>query len=315
METIFSSQLFTILSYIIVVIFKILYALVIYFKIKCDNKKTRNVLTFLSIPFPIVTGIICIAKYKKNIKDIIIVLITLIFSLVSVIAVGFIFTNDDSNKYYDKDRTVHSYASDIVFTDTEGNKYAFDFEKSGYDRLYINSTDEYLNADLCYIDSDGYLYYDNDMSITAKNEKCCIDTDGSIYYPAKFTTFNKDGSIKYVYNSSNFKYDRLGNAYTHNHIPYFDEDGNKYFYTFNSNTQKGFYTKVSTGETFENEYSFVDENGYFVYDKKHSFIKQEDIENVKAYKDSSGKIYYWASGISWNEKGNLLDSFGKVIKK
>lgn len=315
MENLFSSQLSIILSYIFFIVFKILYALVIYFKIKCDNKKTRNILTFLSLPFPIVIGIICITKYRKNIKDTLTIIIILLFAITSTIALNCISAHkDEQREYFDKDSTKHTYASDVVFTDTEGNKYKFDFEKTGYDYLYVNSTDEYLNTDFCYIDSKGYLYYDDDMSITAKDETCCIDTDGSIYYPAKFTTFNKDGSIKYVYNSGNFKYDRLGKAYTYDYVPYYDKKGNKYYYSFNSVSQKGSYTDLSTNNSYENEYSFVDENGYFVYDDKHNFVEQKDINNMNISKDASGNTYYRASSVSWNANGELLDLNGQIIK-
>lgn len=317
METIIASETFKIICRILIILLKALYAVVIYFKCNCDDKKTRNVLTYLSIPFPIIVGIICLTKYKKSIKDSLAILITLIAFLASVVLVGYVSISNFNNsqvKYYDKDGTAHAYAFDVSFTDIDGNKYSFDFDKAGYDLLYINATDEYLDADFCYLDSNGYIHYDDDKSITAKDETCCVDEDGTIYYPAKFTTFNEDGTIKYVYNSANFKYDRLGKAYIHKSIPYYDADGNKYFYSFDSATQKGTYTKFSTGETYENEYSFVDENGFFVYDKEHSFVQQKDITNVKTYKDSAGKIYYWASGVFWNENAELLDSYGEVIK-
>ncbi len=314
MTTIFSSKVFAIICWVIIVVIKVLYAVTIYCKCKYDNKKERNVITFLSIPFPIIIGIICITKYKKSTKDTFIILLTLVLYLVSIIAVGAIYTYSTQEKYYDKDGKVSVYASDIIFTDDYGNKYTFNFDKTGYDYLYINGTDECLDANLCYLDNKGYIYYDEDVSITAKDETCCIDDDGSLYYPAKFTTFNEDGTINYVYNSGNFRYDRLGNAYTHDYVPYYDKDENKYIYSFNSETNEGFYTNISTKEIFDNEYCFVDEDGYFVYDNEHSFIKQESIENVRTYTDSLGNIYYWASGVSWNKNGELLDSFGEIIK-
>ncbi len=314
MKTIFSEQILTIICSVIILIFRIIYATVINFKCNCADKKIRNLLTFLSFPFPIITGIICVTKYRKSVKDIIIVIITLIFSLASIMTVSIISAYNEHEKYYDRDGTAHIYASDVIFTDTDNNKYTFDFAKSGYALLYINSTNKYLDADYCYINSEGYLHYDDDMSITATNKGYCVDTDGSIYYPSKYTTFNKDGTINYQFNSANLKYDRFGNAYIHDYVPYFDADGNKYSYSFDSDTQKGLYTNTSTGEVFENEYSYVDENGYFVYDEKHNFIEQENADNVKTYKDSSGKTYYWASGVSWNKDAQLLDSHGEIIK-
>lgn len=314
MDILFTNKLYTFLVMLLIFIFRVIYSSVIYFKIDCNNKKTRNVLTFLSFPFPIITGIICVAKYRKSMKDAIIVLVTLIISLASMLLISTMFIYTQSDKYYDKDKTEYMNASSVNFVDKEGNKYSFDFERSGYDRLYINNTEEYFNSDLCYINTDGYLYYDKDMSITAKDENSCVDIDGQIYYPAKYTTFNEDGTAKYIFNSANFSYDRFGKAYTYDYVPYFDENGNKYSYSFDSSSQKGCYTNINTGKIFDNEYSFVDENGYFVYDKKHNFTKQVNSDEMITYIDSSGKVYYRASSVSWDKDGNLLDSLGKSIK-
>ena len=38
---------------------------------------------------------------------------------------------------------------DVDYYDREGNAYSYKFEKSGYDKLYINNTDEYFRH-LCY---------------------------------------------------------------------------------------------------------------------------------------------------------------------
>ena len=97
-------------------------------------------------------------------------------------------------------------------------------------------------------------------------------------------------------------------------IPYFDADGNKYCYSFNSDTLKGSYTNLATGESFDNDYSFVDENGYLVYDSKQEFVKLENAEYSSQYKDSDGKIYYWASSVTWDENGKMHDSYDKVIQ-
>lgn len=314
MDVLFTNKLYTVLAGFLIFLLRVIYSSVIFFKISCSSKKTRNVLTYLSFPFPIITGIICIVKYRKSLKDSIIILVTLVFTLVSMLIMGTAYTYSQSEKYYDRDKTEHINSYSVNFVDEKGNNYAYDFDRSGYDRLYINDTEEYLLADLCYINKDGYLSYDEDMSITAKDENFCVDTDGQIYYPAKFTTFDKDGKIKYFFNSGNFRYDKFGNAYTYDHVPYFDENGNKYVYSFDSSSLKGCYTNVSTGETFDNEYSFVDENGYFVYDREHNFVKQEKQDEMAIYTDSSGKMYYWASSVSWDKAGNILDSFGKIVK-
>lgn len=93
-------------------------------------------------------------------------------------------------KYYSGDGSAHIHLYDVSFMDEKGNRYAFDFDKSGYDRFYINGTDEYLNADLCYIDGNGYLHYDDDLSITAKDETVVLlshkKPDGHINVKVEF---------------------------------------------------------------------------------------------------------------------------------
>lgn len=297
---------------LLIVSIRLLYSIMIYAKISGSNEKTRNVLSFLSLLFPIITGIICVVKYRKSTKAAMAIIAALVLSLASTVGIGTAYEYGRHEKYYSGDGTAHIHHYDVSFMDEKGNRYAFDFDKGGYDRFYINGTDEYLNADLCYIDGNGYLHYDDDLSITAKDKTCCVDEDGSIYYPAKYSYFNKDGSINYSFNSANFKYDRFGNAYTYERVPYYDESGNKYSYSFDSVSLKGCYTRITTNETFENEYSLVDEDGYFVYDEKHDFVKQDEAGRI--YKDSSGKTYYRASSISWDKNGRLLDAFGKVIE-
>lgn len=235
------------------------------------------------------------------------------FVLLIVVIVNSINAYNSRVKYYDRDGTMHLFAYNVVFTDADGNSYTFDFDKGGYDYLYINSTDKRLNADLCYLNSERYICYDDDWSIIAKDENSCVDTDGSIYYPARFACFNEYGSIRYSFNSANFRYDRSGNAYTYDYIPYYDSEGNRYIYSFDSSLQEGVYTNISTNESFDNENSFVDKNGYFVYDSDESFTKLEDSEHDYCYEDTNGNLYIWASSVTWDKDGNILDSLGNKI--
>lgn len=313
-EVFFASQASKLIYYLLINLSRVLLVTVVCLKCDFGYSSKRNAFIVLTIFFPIITSIVCMVKYKRSAKDAFVILFTLIFILASVMGIGAVYRYYNSEKFYDREGTRYTNFSDMVYTDADGNKYTYDFEKTGYDYLRLSSTGERLNSDFCYLDSNGYLYYDDDMSISVKDENCCADEDGSLYYPVRFTTFNKDGTIKYNFFKGNFKYDRLAKAYTYDYVPYYDTDGNKYSYSFDSSTQKGTYTNVSTGEAFENEYSFVDENGYFVYDKEHSFIEQKDVKNVKTYKDATGQIYYWASGVSWDENGNLLDSYGDIIE-
>lgn len=298
---------------ILILILRFINVLVIYYNCNSDSKKTRGLIAGLAIPFPLIAGIICVTKYKKSVKNTVIVLITMVATIASSLAISYVYNDNTRTKYYDKDGTAHYYLFEVKHIDADGNIYTYDYDKSGYDYFYINSTEERLNSDWCYLDGNGYLYYDDDLSVKVYNEDCCIDEDGSIYYRAKYASFNEDGSLNNSLNSYNFSYDRFGNAYTYDYVPFYDRDGNKYYYSFDSQEQKGYYTNVATKEVFENEYSFVDEDGYFVYDEEHSFVQQEEVKNVREYKDPSGSTYYWASGISWNKDAQLLDSYGNVM--
>lgn len=290
-------------------LFKIVYALLIYYRFDYPNKKIRNVLTTLSTIFPIITGIVCIVKYRRSKKD--------AFTLISVFVLFSVLIGISSyfalHKYYDNEGNKYYSDTDVIYNDYDGNTYTYNFDKKGYDYLYINGTDEFLTADLCYLDKDGYLVYDDDMSITAKDIYTCVDTDGKVYYPVKYADIKKDGTIEYEFNKGNFSYDRFGKAYTYDYVPYYDKDGNKYVYFFDSNASKGTYTNIKTGESFDNEYSFVDKNGYFVYDESHSFVRDTSAENVRTYYDEKENVYYFASGVFWDKDGNLLDSYGEII--
>lgn len=310
MKTIFYNKVFI---SILIMIFKVLYMVVIYHKCNYDTKAKRNLLTFLSIPFPIIICIICVTKYKRSNKDSIIIFITLILYIVSIFVVGNVFSTDERVMYYDKDGIAHNYAYDVTFTDEEGNRYSFG-NKTWNQVIYKNTNEKALDAALCYINSEGYLHYDDDISITAKDETCCIDNNGELYYPAKYTSFNKDGTIKYVFNSANFKYDRFAKAYVHDYIPYYDSYGNKYMYSYDGITCVGSYINLDTGKSFDSEYTYVDKNGYLVYDVNHSFVELENINSVKIFKDFDGNLYYKATSVTWNKNGELLDSAGNVVK-
>lgn len=295
-------------------IFKVFYVYAIYFNCKANKRKNTDLYIIGSVLFPIITGIVCLCDNKKAEKNkdyrngLILFILAVIMLAASVYSAYYGFTH----RYYDIKGNGYAHFEDVTFYDNDGNAYNYDFDKHGYDYLYINGTQEKLNADLCYLDENGLLYYDEKMNIVAKDNASCADENGNIYYPVKYSEFNKDKSISYEH--SLFSYDREGNAYTYDYVPYYDKEGNKYSYSFDSDMQKGTYTNVNTGDEFNNEYCFVDENGYFVYDNGHKFVLQKNAKYSNQYMDSDRKIYYWASGISWNKNGEMLDSYGEIIE-
>lgn len=300
-----TNDLYNALLIFLIVAVRIIYSIIISQSINCA-KKTKNALTFLSFPFPIIIGIICLFKYKKNRKSIINIFIGLSVLIVAVLGVSYAYLSvNNSAEYYDRSGNAHKNLYDVVFYDTSGNEYTYNFDKSGYDKLYINSTDKALNADLCYLNENGYLYYDRDLLITANGGNECIDTEKRIFYPIKYSTFNKDGTINCHILSENLKYDRYGKAYTSDSVPYYDRLGNKYIFSFDTVTQKGSYMNLSTSKKYDSEYSYVDKSGFFVYDSENSLVLKNDDAKLKTYTDKSGNIYYKAYSVIWNGQGKM----------
>lgn len=313
MEISLISKILTAISLVFLIGFKVLYVYAIYFNCKANRRTKTGLYVVASVFFPIITGIVYLCKNKnheknKDYKKSVIMLITALVLLAASVAAA---VAGNNYKWLDSKGNGSAELSDVSYYDKDGNIYNYDFDKHGYDYLYINATDERLIADLCYLDENGFLYYDKEMNITAKDNSSCADKNGNLYYPVKYSVFKEDKTISYTFHS--FSYDREGNAYTYDYVPYFDKDGNKYGYSFDSNTQKGTYTNVYTDEEYDNKYCFVDENGYFVYDSEHEFVLQKNSKYSNQYMDNEGKIYYWASGVSWDENGKMHDAYDRII--
>lgn len=273
-----------------------------------STKSRRFIVILLLYLFPLITSACLIVKNKDNVKFVYTTVISyLLFVICMMIAlsVAWFVNSGTHTRYYDLQGKANTYMFDVDYYDREGNAYSYKFEKSGYDKLYINNTDEYLVVDLCFVDEDGYLVYDDDCSIVAKSENCCMDTDGKIYIPLCDAKYDKDGNIIKEYSIYQLHYDRFGNAYPYERVPVYDRNGNKYFYTFDSSLQQGFYTDVKSKKSYDNTYSFVDENGYFVYDENKEFKRIDNGSDVMEYVSPDGEHYFFASSVSWNSDGNL----------
>lgn len=307
------------------VILRVVYAILVGKALAGEDRKLRNLGVFLSITFPIIAGIVCVTKNKSKVYLILIaVLIYVVLYSPSFIqqkpstptSPGFTtiiespLPEGDEALWYDLDGTAHKSAYDKVYYDREGNSYEIDFE-IGVDYLCKNHTDERYNIDQCYYDSEGYFYYDDDYSIVLRDEHSCIDTDGAIYYPNN-SRLNYDGKI--IYTAYNAKYDRNATGYTHDHIPFFDAQGNKYYYSYDADAVKGTYTNIETGEGFDWKISYIDRDGYIVFDMDNKFVEDNDEDTNKTFVDPDGNVYYWAPTVSWNENGQLLDHMGEIIE-
>lgn len=293
--------------------FRGFFAYAIYLYCKPREQLNSDLLIKLSFFFPFATGLFCLFKggtaeeNREHRQSIAAFFASLIF-LVASFASGFYLYNN----WYNIMGRVYAENAKVKYYDRDNNTYSYRFEKNGYDYLFINDTDERLVTDLCYLDADGYLYYDKEMNIVADGETRCVDKNGNTYYPVRYVKIDRKKNMSYSCKS--FYYDREGNAYTYDYVPYYDREGNKYSYSFNSNTLKGTYTNVATGEGFDNEHSFVDADGYFVYDDNNEFVRQEDGEYHFQYIGGDGQIYYWASDMHWDENAYLCDSNNKIVK-
>lgn len=260
-----------------------------------------------------ITSRIKMAKLNKSMSPV----EKVIIGIIGVISITVFLVNSvpdfKDRVYYDSQGKMHLFLNNMVYYDESGNTYEYDFDNHGYDYLYKNKTDEKFDSRFCFVDENGVFFYDEFMNITAVDRSKCTDENGKIYYHAIAARFDKNGKI--TDGSSVLFYGKDGTAYPYKPVPYVDKDGNKYNYSFDSSVQKGYYTNVVTKEKFDNDYSFVDEEGYYVYDSSHSFVKQENAEYNNQYMDENGNIYYWASGITWDEQGRLHDSLDRVIEK
>lgn len=261
----------------------------------------------------IITIRLKLSKMKKPMSPVEKVLVTIVFVISMSVFLFNSFSGLEDKVYYDSQGKFHLALYNVVYYDEFGNTYEYDFDSYGYDYLFKNGSDEKYDSRLCFVDENGLFFYDEFMEITAVDRSKCTDGNGKIYYHAIAARFDKNGKISD--GSSVLFYGKDGTAYPYKPVPYVDKDGNKYNYSFDSAAQKGYNTNVKTKEKFDNDYSFVDEDGYFVYDKNHSFVKQKNAEYNNQYVDNDGNIYYWASGITWDEQGRLHDSLDRVIEK
>ena len=188
---------------------------------------------------------------------------------------------------YDKYFSSTAVNAKMCFYDKDSNKYSYNYDTGGLFYLYINDTNEKVDADLCFIDDEKCLYYDAKREITVSSGQC-FDENGKIYYPISGTRFSSKGEIKNT--EVEIKgYDREGRTYSYESTPYFDRDNNKYYYTYNVDENAGYYIDVETGKVLENEYCFIDDEGYLIYSNDNSLILVD--EDTYKYKDRDGKYY------------------------
>ncbi|MDE5604812.1 MAG: hypothetical protein K2I73_04425 [Eubacterium sp.] len=104
----------------------------------------------------------------------------------------------------------------------------------------------------------------------------------------------------YVVDGVDTYYDMLGNSYNDpNDVLYYDRFGNVYQY----HRENGTFT--CNGYEYFSYSSYVDKNGYFVYDDNRTLTYVD----IGEWMDSDNNIYYNYFCASWDSEGNLIDSF------
>ncbi|MBQ5591873.1 MAG: hypothetical protein IIU80_02910 [Clostridia bacterium] len=101
-------------------------------------------------------------------------------------------------------------------------------------------------------------------------------------------------------------YDLKGNQYSDVYdVPFYDKEGNRYTYEpewFTSGT----YTDQK-GNKLDGDYAYIDENGYFYYDKNNTLKPHND--SYDYYTDGENLYYSLFFHVYWEENGEMY-AFG-----
>ena len=104
----------------------------------------------------------------------------------------------------------------------------------------------------------------------------------------------------YVVDGVDTYYDMLGNSYNDpNDVLYYDRFGNVYQYN------REYSSFTCDGYEYFSFSSYVDKNGYFVYDDNRTLTYVD----LGEWMDSDNNIYFNYFCASWDSEGNLIDSF------
>ena len=117
-------------------------------------------------------------------------------------------TVDGKQMYFDKKGNSYENEEDVVLYAKDGTKYIYDADTY----CYVSDKNEEFEIDYCYVDSDGWFYYDEDGSLICKTPDVADDVNEDFYSM-------KDKSIE-EYLSGILSLDDFRT--------YYDEKGNRY---------------------------------------------------------------------------------------
>lgn len=103
---------------------------------------------------------------------------------------------EEGEIYYDRNGSSYTDIDDVVYYDPEGNSYSFDEDSF----CYIDSQGNSYSSIQCFIDSDGYFYYDTDSELEYNSQlEKYSDKDGKTYIPIMGVYWDANGNLLTIY--------------------------------------------------------------------------------------------------------------------
>jgi hypothetical protein len=198
----------------------VLIAVAISLDCKARNIKSRVAYSVLAFFFPLIVGIVyaCtrktaqkinnepVANASKLAKNSVIVFVIAVIAFVGSAGVSVyssvsgavdLLDSVSDTEYYDMKSNQYDDYYDVIYYDIDLNEYKYDVDEDTYDGYFVNqSTNEKLLADKCYIDEQGYLFYDeNDELVASDDYTTFTDSQGNTYYFATDVYWNSSGDM------------------------------------------------------------------------------------------------------------------------
>lgn len=193
---------------------------------KARNLKARKTYAILAFFFPLIVGIVyaCTRNNaktldtplttdpKKLVKKSIIYIIVAILIYVGSFGFGVYMgvsglTGDNGIFSMFEDREMYDMKGNLIANDMampaydrDGNKYLL-YESSIDDEEYFSyyaneATNEEFDSEFCYVDSEGYFFFDKDGKVDVNDDGDFADEAGNIYYTIDEIYWDADGQMQ-----------------------------------------------------------------------------------------------------------------------
>lgn len=166
-----------------------------------------------------------------------------------------------------------------------------------------------------YCSSKRFSTFHNDKSKTLKKSAVVFTVLAAVLYvvsivvgatavmPLTQSIIGDDNPLPNASVSDFSYYDREGKAYsTPDDVIFYAKDGSQYVSTKDDNYKTYFVNTKDETQKCEGLKCFVDEDGYFVYDKDGAIVLED---NLFTAKDSEGNLYYPAEIVTWDSSGKI----------